>query len=113
MYAETVSKVLKDVTTPQKVVRRVLRDNDMQIVKNFTPVESEYRFELGNNRRIIMSLTKDEFIQKEERHIKGGWRPSVEMRVRGTVKELEDAMISSVQNIIDLGERFKRFRIIK
>ena len=113
MYAENVSKVLMDVTTPQKLVKRVLRDNDMQIVRNFSPVESEYKFELNGNKRITMSLTKDEFVQKEEKNVRGGWHPSVEMRVRGTSEFLEDTMIRSIENIMELGERFKRFKIIK
>lgn len=113
MYAENVVKVLNDVTTPQKVVRKVLRDNNMEIVRKFSPVNSQYRFQIGDNKRITMTLTEDEFVQKEERLIRNQWKPSVEMRIADTIGNLEDVLVRSVSEIVDLGARFSRYRNIK
>jgi hypothetical protein len=111
MYANNVAKVLTDVTVPQKMVKRVLRDNGMQIVKKFSPVKSEYKFQIGDNKRISMLLSEDEFVQKEERLVRNHWVPAVEMRVRNT--NLEDVLIKSISDILDMGAKFKQFRNIK
>lgn len=113
MYAANVSKILNDVTIPQKLVNKVLRENNMEIVRKFSPVNSEYQFMMGNNKRITMTLTEDEFIQKEERFVRNQWRPSVEMRLNGANRNLEDVLIQSISEIMELGERFKNYRIIK
>lgn len=113
MYAANVSKILNDVTTPQKLVNKVLRENNMEIVRKFSPVNSEYKFQIGNNKRITITLNEDEFVQKEERFVRNQWKPSVEMRVNGSNRDLEDVLVQTISNIMELGERFKNYRIIK
>lgn len=113
MYAENVVKVLKDVTTPQKVVRKVLRDNDMQIVSKFTPVNSEYKFNIGDKKRITMTLTEDEFVQKEEKLRRNRWETTTVTHIWDSPENLENALVKSISEIVDLGARFKRYRNIK
>ena len=113
MYAANVSKILNDVTTPQKLVNKVLRENNMEIVRKFSPVNSEYKFQIGNNKRITITLNEDEFVQKEERFVRNQWKPSVEIRVNGSNRDLDDVLVQTISNIMELGERFKNYRIIK
>lgn len=111
MYADCVAKVLNDVTIPQKLVNRVLRENDMQIVKKFSPVKSEYKFNVGDDKRILMSITDDEFVQREERFIRNHWEPSVEMRVKNS--NLEDVLAQSISKVLDITAKLNNYRNIK
>jgi len=108
MYAENVVKVLKDVTTPQNIVRKVLRENNMEIVKKFSPVYSEYQFQLGKNNRISMRVTEDEFYQKKEALVKNKWETVQEMHIWDSCKKIEDALVKSISEIADFGSRIIR-----
>lgn len=97
MNADTIGRILTDSQAPKKLVKRVLKENDMQIVKNFTPVNSEYKLNLGKDRRVTLAVNGDEFIQKEERLINNKWRKSVEMRIKDTAENAENALIAAIE----------------
>lgn len=113
MYADSVAKILCDVTTPQKVVRKVLRENGMQIVKKFSPVNSEYKFQIGDNKRITMRVLEDEFFRKEENLISNQWKTSQEMHIWDTPSNLENTLVKSISDILDMGAKFIPFKNIK
>ena len=113
MYADSVTKILCDVTTPQKVVRKVLRENGMQIVKKFSPVNSEYKFQIGDNKRITMRVLEDEFFRKEENLIRNQWETIQEMHIWDTPSNLENTLVQSISEVMEFGTKFKPYRNIK
>ncbi len=109
-----VAKILLDPTTSAKTFRKVLNMNDMQVVKKFSPVVSEYKFQLTPNVRRILTLTEDEFVSKEQRLKNGIWKDSIEMRSFGTAEELENDLILCVENLNDMIARFpKKFKHVR
>lgn len=107
MYAEKVATVLTDLTIPQKITNRILRDHNMQIIKKFTPVDSFYKLSVGDNKRVTMQLTENEFVHKEESFVQNNWRTSSEMRLTGTRKELENAFLESIRRVKKNSEKLK------
>lgn len=113
MYME-VAKILSDPTISAKTFRKVLNMNDMQVVKKFSPVVSEYKIQLTPKVRRILTLTEDEFVSKEQRFKNGMWKDAIEMRSFGSPEELEKDLMSSIENLNDMIERFpKMFKHIR
>ena len=99
--------------TAKTIAKRVMKNMDMQVVNRFSPVESKYQFHIGDKKRITLHLTEDKFIQTEEQLNKGRWKLSTQSVKLGSMPELENFMLESVSNIVELGKRFKTYRNIK
>ena len=97
-----VAKILLDPTTSRKTFKKVLNMNDMQVVKRFSPVVSEYKFQISPKVRRILTLTEDEFVSKEQRFRYGKWNDTIEMRSCGSLEKLENDLISCIKGINEL-----------
>ena len=106
-----LAKLTSGLVVSKNVLNKEFKENNLSIIKKFSPVVSEYKFQVGHNRRITMTLTEDEFIQKEERLFQSKWLPTIETHQKNC--NGEDALITAINKILDIGSKYKQFRIIK
>lgn len=99
--------------TVKPIAHRVMRDLGMQFRTKFTPVDSDYTVSVGDKKRITYRLHNKEYTEIEERLVNGKWKKSVVYRLIGEPQQLEDAFIQSVSQLVDLQNRFQRYRNIK
>lgn len=97
-----LSTIPTDPVMTRKMAKMVLDMNNMQIVNRFSPVVSEYKFQIAPNIRHIFTLTEDEFIAKEQRFRYGKWCDSVEMRTFGPLEKLEEDLMICIENLNNL-----------
>jgi hypothetical protein len=60
--------------TAAAITKRVLKDRNMQIVKRFTPVVSEYTVDVSPNNRYMFRLDDDVFTAQHQVKSENGWQ---------------------------------------
>ena len=85
--------------TAKIIAKRVMKDNNMSVVKNFTPVVSEYKFNLSDTKRMNIILKEDEYIQQEERLINNSWKKVIEYRLKGNIEKVENELIEFLNSL--------------
>lgn len=96
-------------STAKAVAKRVLKDRNMQIVNKFSPVVSEYTVNLSPKKRIVMTLSEDMFVTKEQKLTSKGWKETVSSIHNNNVKEDavdNSAFLNTINYINECIERF-------
>ena len=96
--------------TAKTIAKRVMKDNNMRLTNRFTPVISEYKFQVGDDKRISIVLDENEFVQKEQRFHKNMWRDAVEKRIKGTLDDIENVLLETISELSEYNSKFKSIK---
>ena len=91
--------------TPDNIktlAKRVLKDNNMQLRRKFTPVVSEYKMQVNPNRRFNLRITEDEFSAIEECKKDGNWKKISEEYYSGLRENVEENLLMFINYIKSL-----------
>ncbi len=111
--SSNVTNLMLNANTASQIASRVMKDRNIQIVDQFTPVVSQYKFHISPKDRITLTLTEDSFVKLTERFKYGKWHMVSEMRSSGTMQQMEDALMVAIDSINRLAAKMKKYRIIK
>lgn len=108
-----VSNLMLNANTATQIANRVMKDRNIQVVDRFTPVVSQYRFNISPKDRVTLTLTEDSFVKLVEKFKYGKWSMVSEMRTSGTMQQMEEALICTIDSLNRIAEKIKKYRIIK
>jgi len=85
-----------NANTAGRIVKRVMKDKNMEVVRNFTPVVSEHTVQINPNKRIRLTLTDNEFQYAEERKLRNNWKEMIAYKYTDAREKVEEKFFQFV-----------------
>lgn len=98
MVAKVTNMVL-NADNAVRLARRTMKDRNMSVVKNFTPVISEHIVQVNPTKRLRFKLTDNEFTYAEEKRVRNNWQELITYHYTNTRENVEEQFIKFISYI--------------
>ncbi len=94
-----VTNMVLNANNTVRLARQAMKDRNMFVVKNFTPVISEHVVQVNPTKRLRFKLTDNEFTYTEEKRIRNNWQESITYNYTNTRENVENQFIKFISYI--------------